>query len=324
MKKFNFYNFFVFSMLFFFFSCNTTKVYVDVLKPPAINLGIEYDTILIFNRTTTNTPKYGKKLIYKFFFAKNFKRDITASEICIDAFINSVNDSGKKKALKITNENISGSDGILIPLELEKNEIDLLSMNHSNNNILVSLEMFRSGYFKEYCNEETFEYITISTTWRTYNISDYTVLDRFINEYSFETSYIKPNKKFKGHFKQIFTVSEIVGYDYASRISPTWFTEPRYIYKTSDKNLNKAAKFALQNHWNEAAEIWFKLSESENIKISSYSLYNLGVYYEITGNIDLSVDYLKKAYRIYPTRMIYDYLMLLEKRKQEIQILDKP
>lgn len=258
------------------------------------------------------------------FFDKNFKRDITASEICIDAFINSVNYSGKKNAVKIINKNISGGDGILIPLELEKNEIDILSMNHSNNNILVSLEMFRSDYVKEYYNEETFEYITISTTWRTYNISDYTVLDRFINEYFFETKYIKPNKKFKGRFKLFFTVSEIVGYDYASRISPTWFTEPRYIYKTSDKNLNSAAKFALQNHWNEAAEIWFNFSESENKKLSSYSLYNLGVYHEITGNIDLSVDYVKKAYRIYPTKIMYDYLMLLEKRKQEIQILNNP
>ncbi|HOL97344.1 MAG TPA: DUF6340 family protein [Bacteroidales bacterium] len=321
MKKNKFKNFLIFSLLFSFISCNTSKVYVDVLKPPSINLGIEYDTILVFNRTKIKTPKEGKQFIYKLFFAKNFKRDITASEICIDAFINSVNDSGKKNAIKIFNENISASDGFFIPLELEKNEIDLLSSNH-NNNILVSLDMYKSGYVKEYINEETYEYITISTTWRTYNISDYTVIDQFTNEYCFETKYIKPNNRFKGCFKLFFAVSEIVGYDYASRISPTWFTEPRYIYKTYDKNLIVASKFAQQNHWDEAAEIWLKLSESENEKHSSFSLFNLAVYNEIKGNIDLSIDYVKKAYKIYPTKIMYDYLIILQKRKEEIQILD--
>lgn len=84
---------------------------------------------------------------------------------------------------------------------------------------------------------------------------------------------------------------------YGFRISPQWITVSRQFYTKGSENMRLAGKQARQiNDWKGAMEIWKKEALNSDTKIAWHASYNMAVACEREGNLDLALEWAKKAY----------------------------
>jgi len=133
-----------------------------------------------------------------------------------------------------------------------------------------------------------------------------------------------------GRYKSvIMNASEYLGKSMGSKLIPNWISVERMYYKSSNPDMVKAEKYALQNDWLKAAEIWNRETKNKNPKIVAKACYNMALAAEMEGKHDVSIDWLVKSYSALPVNNnehkanCQRYINVLAIRKKEIERLGK-
>ena len=111
---------------------------------------------------------------------------------------------------------------------------------------------------------------------------------------------------------------------YGFRISPQWIYVSRYFYTRGNDNMKFAGKKARQiKDWKGAMEIWKKESLNSDKKIAWKASYNMAVACEREGNLDVALDWAKRAYGIGHKSAAAQYINILNGRTYEKKRLDE-
>jgi len=92
-----------------------------------------------------------------------------------------------------------------------------------------------------------------------------------------------------------------------------------------------AEKYAFQNDWLKAAELWKRLTTNKNQKIAAKASYNMALACEMEGKHDVAIDWLVKSFSILKENSDSDvhkqncqrYIAVLTLRKKELERLAK-
>lgn len=123
---------------------------------------------------------------------------------------------------------------------------------------------------------------------------------------------------------------EYLGKSCAEKLIPGWIPVERMYYRSGNPEMRKAEKFARQNDWISAAEIWNKNSKSPNEKIAAKAAFNMGLACEMEGKPDLAIDWVvqsanKKSFvdNEIHRKNCQRYIIILNRRKKDIEKLNR-
>ncbi len=112
------------------------------------------------------------------------------------------------------------------------------------------------------------------------------------------------------------------GEKYGERIAQTWKQVDRYLINCNNNDFKKAHTLAIQGQWDDAIELWKKFVNRKNKRLASFATYNIAVACETLDHIDLALDWASKSYFIKKSQIVDDYIMLLENRKEQQEVIE--
>jgi hypothetical protein len=317
------------------FSCNTVKdISIEVLNPAEVSIPNDVQSVTFVNRS------------YPPWLAKDPEDTLLrpVDELFIlDTLINNkfflgvfdaLNSSPLFKIEKLNIMQFRRNDPARFPDPLS--EMELLSIADSmKTDAIICLEGYRAAdtltessdwgaIFNEeegwYEVSELIFYVEGTIQWRVYDILNPGIIDEFTSTDTIEWYA-------HGAFIQqaLFDLPEVVdgyreyayqrGYDFGMRLSPSWSQVKRFYFISGNRNLRKAAQYAEEEKWEEAASLWKDESDSENRKSAAKAAFNLALYSERKDLLIPAIDWAKKSYEILNENHTKTYINILEQRK---------
>lgn len=330
-------------IIFAFVSCKTTSVYIEVLKPADINIPGKHETITVINRSLPGKGSKGGNFAEGLFSGEGIHQDRNASDNCVNNFSVSINEAPKYKSNKGDNFELYGTGTKEWPIPINWDTVTKITSFY-NTDLLIVLETFDSDsrYFSNVKNYTTTvdgkkvekqKYtegleIYIDAGWRVYDPNKKQILDQQtfrdtkVWEYSDDVQE-NARRKIPTKKEAVAQAGSFAGYMYAKRISPTWATEPRTIFRTKDPEMKAAVKLVRNSNWKDAYQIWDKLKNSDDVKMSAYALHNIALYYEFNDDVDLALEYANNAYKKYNNDHTAKYINILTGRQAEINRINE-
>lgn len=120
-----------------------------------------------------------------------------------------------------------------------------------------------------------------------------------------------------------------LGRNFGTKIIPFWLKVERMYYKSNNPEMIKAEKFAMNNEWLKAANIWNKLSKNKNAKIAAKASFNMALACEMEGKVGVAIDWLVQSYSgVTASEEAHQdnckhYINVLALRKKELDKLEK-
>jgi len=120
-----------------------------------------------------------------------------------------------------------------------------------------------------------------------------------------------------------------LGNSFGAKMIPTWIPTDRMYYKSRNSDMLKAEKFAIDQDWLKAAEIWNKQAKNKNRKIAAKACFNMALACEMEGKPDLAIAWLVKSYSSLKRNdedhnyNCQHYVNILAWRKLEIERLEE-
>ena len=316
-------------------SC-TSSTHVQVLKPADINLPDSIQKFAIGNRSL---PAEGQKLgniVEGLFSGEGIGLDKRASGSAVVGLTNGLAKSPRYDVTQI-NEQLYGTGTSQMPAPIEWSEVERLCQN-ANSDALILLETFDTDSKRSFdtkirkrkVNDEYVEYtehianldMRVTTGWRIYHPASRQILDNHVFEDHKGFTGRADNQelaiaKLPGKEQGAREAGIVAGESYAVRISPMWMDVHRDYFTKGSADMKMASRRARSNDWVGAAQIWRKLGDaSANMKVKKRACYNMALACEIEGNLDLAIEWAKKARDLGMNRAI-NRINQLEQRKAD-------
>jgi len=304
-------------------SARTTQI--EIMKPGLFNLPDEIKSVAIINRASyqpdsdpfqyLNMNKIETDTLVKY-------REL--SNICVDALSGFFEKEGYFSKVNNYRDSLaviysSNETGMITPEELfQKTKSDIcIFLDRFNFNVVAMYgfsDVVANGAALSWAiaiRTDTLSYVYNQKDTLAYEASDFPLI-------------------LKDHAKLNLLVnnsSEYLGRFFGSKIIPTWLTVERLYYKSGNQNMVIAEKYALNNEWLKAAEIWNKQSKNKNPRIAAKSCYNMALACEMEGKLDAAIDWLVQSYSVLKEnneehkQNCLRYITVLAMRKKEIEKL---
>lgn len=123
-----------------------------------------------------------------------------------------------------------------------------------------------------------------------------------------------------------------VGQQALKKLVPWWDKEDRYFFSLDNKAVKQGLDSVYVKNWSAAISIWDKGLQKAKPATKAKLLFNMAVANEINGNLPKAIDNARKSLETYETAnimdythylTIYDYIVTLEKRKREVDRINK-
>ena len=171
-----------------------------------------------------------------------------------------------------------------------------------------------------YLNNGVVFFVEGTIQWRIYDILNATILDELIS-----TDTIEWNAFGYTLEEALYELPEVIdsyreysyqrGYDLGMRISPFWSQVRRFYFISGNRNFRKAAQYAYNGKWEEAATFWKEEADSDDPKSAAKAAFNLAFYSERKDLLIPAIDWAKKSYEIINEKYTKTYINILEQRK---------
>lgn len=310
-------------------SCTITHsvgtTHIEIMKPGVIDIPKNHKNVAIFNRDIFQSDT----CIFKYY--KRSKQCIDPSisycdlsKACTNSFAKSLgyNDYFQH----ITNYSDSLKDLLTEP-EILAHPYELLG--RTNSDVCIFLDYFHFGhaYFVEFSNSL---HIQAALIWTITFKSDTTAyIYNQLDTLSFDEDNFLNNRSVKiNEIGKLMNISaEFLGNSFGTKLIPTWVPEDRIYYKSNQKNMHLAEKYALKNDWAKAAELWNMETNNKNKIIAAKALFNMALTCEMEGNPDMAINWLIKSYACLFKNAedhkynCHKYINVLTTRKEEIKQL---
>lgn len=330
-------------------SCNTMqKISIQLATPPLHPVSQEVQSIAILNRSITgkftnlDRDSLEKILVKSELDLDTVMLDSVAADTTIQVAAKALFESGRFDVVVPKQRNLKRSDkgGLLAPLD--KNFIEgirkdfkvdaVLVLENFSEKVITNLESrsflagFESASFvNQYKGTINVAY---NLEWRLYQpdfnppISRYNTKDTVFWD-SFDYSLRNMYDKLPSLKEALIGGGIASGVDMADNISPKWNDATRRYYKTGNKEADAAIPLIKSNQWEKAAEIWRKFSDASSKTLRGKVQFNLALAAEMTGNIDLAVEWAKKSYETHYSPQTVSYLKQLNERRKLFQNTSK-
>lgn len=125
---------------------------------------------------------------------------------------------------------------------------------------------------------------------------------------------VKVGNQLPGHFAASAYIGADCGDKMAKKIAPIWLNDKRLLFHIGSKEMEKAALFAVNGQWLDAAAEWQKVLNFKNRKLCAKAAFNMALANEMLGKFDLSLEWLKKSSNYYPLPEIDSYTITIQDR----------
>ncbi len=318
----------------FLFSCATSSIGVNVLIPAEITIPQHIKTVAVINHSLPTRENEKWNIIEGIITGERIFGDREGSENCLMGLVNQLNAGPRFKAVLISNMDIRGTGTRDFPSPIDWNIVDGICKSVQAD-ALIALETFDSDFnidrstrnvTKKIDNKDVtvVEHyadmrVNVNAGWRIYDNVNKQIIDQkaFMDYKNFNAKGDNPDQAIANLPKKRDAINQsaiYAGYRFGVRISPNWRYESREYYIRKAEEFKQAQKYVQHNDWDLAIEIWYKLSNVPDKKIGGRACFNLGVAYEMKGDFDTALLWMKKAYYDYDIKMASQYIHILEKR----------
>jgi len=222
------------------------------------------------------------------------------------------------------------------------------SLNHLlkvPGNIATREELFeKTGsdvcIFLDFLNLNTTYNLYFSTPFKTKASLIWTVVfktDSLVYSYNqldtlfYDQSQLYPYSKVKSKILGQLVNSSCIylGSAFGAKMIPGWIPAERMYYKSKNTEMLKAEKYAINQDWLKAAEIWNKQTKNKNDKIAAKACYNMALACEMEGKRKLAMARLVQSYSSLKKKdeghkfNCQHYVNVLALRKLEIERLEE-
>ncbi|MBL7969184.1 MAG: hypothetical protein JNK09_19435 [Prolixibacteraceae bacterium] len=299
---------------------------VEVMKPGIFVFPKEFGKVAIFKRDVykSDTCKF------RYLDAEGSRIDSTVrnsvlSNECVDAVANFLKKEGFFSEVKNYRDSLnsyllSDSEKITTSDLVRKTQSDVFVFLdfYRLNKTVISIPM-------NYLN--TTAYLSWTIAVKTDNTSFvYNQVDTLEYNGGQLASF---NLEANGYIPVLKDISRYMGEQFGAKIIPSWIPVERMYYRSNNQDMLRAEKYALQNEWIKAAEIWNKETKNKNPKIVAKASYNMALAAEMEGKHDVAIDWLVRSYSALKTSdpehkaNCQRYINVLAMRKKEIERLKK-
>jgi len=304
-------------------SARTTQI--EIMKPGIFNLPDEINTVAIINRSTYQRDS----VPFKYLNVNKIEIDTlvkyrTLSNKCVDALTGFFEKEGYFGKVNNYRDSLAvvystNETGMITPEELfRKTKSDIcIFLDHFNFNVVGMY-----GFSNIVANGAALSWvIAIKTDTLSYL---YNQMDTLVYEASDFPLNLNDHEKLN---LLVNNSAEYLGRFFGSKIIPTWLTVERLYYKSNNQNMLLAEKYALNNEWLKAAEIWNRQSKNKNPRMAAKACYNMALACEMEGKLDAAIDWLVQSHSILKVNNeehkenCKRYIAVLALRKKEIEKL---
>lgn len=301
---------------FLFFSACTRNIQIQALRPAAITLPSDVETIVVINRYKPDEKHKFKNFIEGLLTGERIRLDRLAADMAVNNVVKKLSES-PRVIVKTVPFELQGTGTWEFPQPLPVDVIKRITQDYKADAI-VCMEVMDSNSWirtredrrKRTVNGQTQEYVvsvatrwvSVDAGWRVYDGKTGSVLDehRMRQEMSWNSEAADPKTavaQLMPTDRAIPDVGAAAGWDYATRIAPSWVWLNREYYTRARKNaeFKQGVIDAQANHWRDASGKWKNLTESSDRKLAKRACLNMAVACEVEGNLDAAVSWAKKG-----------------------------
>jgi hypothetical protein len=325
------------------FPACTTSVSYSGLRPADIDLPKDIKNVVLVNRYKAEKGNSWLNVIEGLFTGEIAFADRRGVDQALSGLQQRLQ-SGPKYNVAIANEQLVGNGLGMFPPALSKDVIaNMCAINNAD--ALLAIEAFDSDIAiatkpKERKRKvdgveviqkyfEAIETVRITIGWRMYSAETGAIMDQFqmVTSRTFES---EGETIPAARASLLFPVDAIMqtafsgGDTYGVRIAPSWVNYTRQIYGRGgrSKKMKQAKRMAVRGDWKDAGTVWENMSKSPNAKVAKRSMYNRAVAAEMAGDFDTALLWARKAANDYNFRDADRYIIILNRRLQELHRLD--
>lgn len=107
-------------------------------------------------------------------------------------------------------------------------------------------------------------------------------------------------------------ISKSVGREMAHIIVPQWEPQLRQIYVYYNPEWIDAYMKAMSFKWDDAIKLWSAIIDEKKPKITSAAAYNIALACEMSGRLELALQWLEYSYKVLPSDDVLKYKLLIE------------
>jgi len=109
------------------------------------------------------------------------------------------------------------------------------------------------------------------------------------------------------------------------QVAPHYVTESREIEEGDSDQMEMAVEYAKRDLWEDAREVWVMVVEDPSSEKDDRvgATYNLGLYYELGGNLDEAENYFDKAFKMSGDSKYLDSRARIQRRRKELERLQQ-
>lgn len=206
------------------------------------------------------------------------------------------------------------------------NDINSIAQNDSSN-LLISLEYIKVNestdsyktqldgvdYYYGYLNTSVYCYCRIYDVQKK-KIPFGELYKDTLNWDNHDWVPVKIGSQLPGYFSAAAYAGTECGEFMAKKIAPIWLNDKRLLFHIGSKEMERAALFAINGQWLDAASEWQKVFASKNKKLCSKASFNMALANEMLGKFDVALEWLTKASNYYPLPEIDSYTITIHDR----------
>ncbi len=309
----------------FFASCKTSETLIDVMRAAEINIPQEIKTLAVINRSLPAKEEEVTNVVEGIITGELILNDRFGSEQCITGLANAMSNSPRFSKVVIPDVKLKGTGTTKFPPLLDWANVGEICSS-SGTDALIALETFDSNVEGRLVallvkQQNPNLRIKVETGWRVYDPSGQRLIDE--NVFVDYMDWNRPITDAPARQRVVEEAGYFAGTRYAGRISPLWIPVKRMYFKKGNNDFKIAHRLVQQGLFNEAGDIWSKYIETADKKIAGYACYNMGLVYEVNGNLEEALNWVKKSLITYGNRKAGNYIGVLNYRISERERLNE-
>jgi hypothetical protein len=311
------------------------SVSIRVLNPADITFPEEIRKVVVVNRTYPDEEGKVLNIIEGVLTGEGVGTDRRATEECIRGMIETMLQSPRFDLVRPSTTTLRGSGTGAFPETLSWEVVQRIC-EESGADALITLEAFDSDSRIAYRNVVVKEkqkdgrmmdvpYVDsdmrmiVTNGWRIYDYRNRRIIDEFraddfLNFQGRGRVQQEALANLPQRFDALMRTGFHAGKQYGHRISPMWGRVTRSYYKKGNEDLKRAARYAERDKWEEAANIWRNLTKSQESKVAERASYNMAVFCEVEGRLDLAIEWANNTYQDYGLKRAKNYAATLRAR----------
>jgi hypothetical protein len=319
------------------FACSSLRnIDIEVSVMPEYPISEDVQSLVLVNRSMnlhfSNTPtdSLEKILINNQMQLDSVFRDSIAADTVIHVAANELFNSGRFDVVIPKTETIDRFDLDDIRMPLNVNSISKYCTDYNVDAVLVLesyAELLTTKYDYKPFEPNPFDTYKATTDiyyksdWRLYRPDTGKAAIRFqVRDSIFWSAN---GSSLREVYSQMPKTKEALigggiaaGLKMAGYISPKWVSRTRYYFITNKSEIDAAVPLINENKWEEATAIWAKYANIDSKRIRGKVEFNLALAAEMSGNLDLAIEWGLKSYKTSYCFAIEEYLKTLERTRK--------